>query len=144
MRFDNEFAALEEGAVEVENSELHWNDSDGWITEQTPRVYSSFERLLPLIRLSTNVGIGSKTVLAALKCDFRSTPINGHHQTGPVGPVRARARSRCAPARCAGAGAERPAAGREDSDGGPTANVPNPRVWCTCSGSTGMAMPITR
>jgi len=47
MRFDNEFAAIEEGAVEVENNELHWNDSDGWITEQTPRVYSSFERLLP-------------------------------------------------------------------------------------------------
>ena len=63
MRFDNEFAAVEEGAVEVENSELHWNDSDGWITEQTLRVYSSFERLLPLIRLSTNVGIGSKVPL---------------------------------------------------------------------------------
>jgi hypothetical protein len=24
-----------------------------------------------------------------LKCDFRSTPINGHRQTGQVGPVRA-------------------------------------------------------
>ena len=24
---------------------------------------------------------GSKTVLAALKCDFRSNPINGRHQT---------------------------------------------------------------
>jgi hypothetical protein len=36
------------------------------------------------------VRFGSKTVLAALKCEFRSTPINGHHQTGPVGPVRAR------------------------------------------------------
>jgi hypothetical protein len=22
------------------------------------------------------------------RCHFRSTPINGHHQTGPVGPVR--------------------------------------------------------
>jgi hypothetical protein len=62
MRFDNEFAAVEEGAVEVENSDHHWNDSDGWITEQTPRVYSSFESL-PLIRLSTNVGIGSKAPL---------------------------------------------------------------------------------
>jgi len=69
MRFDNEFAAVEEGAVEVENSELHWNDSDGWITEQTPRVYSSFERLLPLIRLSTNVGIGSNCEeLSVSKC----------------------------------------------------------------------------
>src|ERR1700730_5488681 len=25
---------------------------------------------------------GSKTVLEVLGCDFRSTPINGHHQTG--------------------------------------------------------------
>jgi len=32
MRFDNEFAAIEEGAVEVDNNELHWNDSDGWMT----------------------------------------------------------------------------------------------------------------
>jgi hypothetical protein len=48
MRFDNEFAAVEEGAVEVENNELHWNDSDGWMTEQIPHVYSSFERLLDL------------------------------------------------------------------------------------------------
>jgi hypothetical protein len=31
----------------------------------------------------------SKTVLSALKCDFRSIPINGHHPTGPVGPVGA-------------------------------------------------------
>jgi hypothetical protein len=45
MRFDNEFSAIDEGAVEVENNELHWNDSDGWMTEQTPRAYSSFERL---------------------------------------------------------------------------------------------------
>jgi hypothetical protein len=48
------------------------------------------------IRKRTTQGIytrvacfGSKTVLAALKYDFRSTPINGHHQTGPAGPVRA-------------------------------------------------------
>jgi hypothetical protein len=54
MRFDNEFAAVEEGAVEVENSELHWNDSDGWITEQTPRVYSSFEGLLPVCTENSN------------------------------------------------------------------------------------------
>jgi hypothetical protein len=53
MRFDNEFAAIQEGAVEVENNELHWNDSDGWMTEQTPRVYSSFERLLPLDSMSS-------------------------------------------------------------------------------------------
>jgi len=30
-----------------------------------------------------------KRVPAVLKCDFRSTPVNGHHQTGPLGPVRA-------------------------------------------------------
>jgi hypothetical protein len=28
MRFENEFAAIEEGAIEVENNELRWNDSD--------------------------------------------------------------------------------------------------------------------
>jgi hypothetical protein len=33
-------------------------------------------------------------VLAALKCEFRSTPINGHRQTGPVGLVRAKERHR--------------------------------------------------
>src|ERR1017187_8239777 len=32
---------------------------------------------------------GSKTVLTALKRHFRSTPNNGHQQTGPVGPFRA-------------------------------------------------------
>jgi uncharacterized protein YjiS (DUF1127 family) len=32
---------------------------------------------------------GSKPVLTVPKVDFRSTPINGHHQTGPVGPFRA-------------------------------------------------------
>ena len=37
MRFDKEFAAIEEGAFEVENNELR-NDSDGWMTEQMPRV----------------------------------------------------------------------------------------------------------
>ena len=47
---------------------------------------------------------------------FRSTPINGHRQTGPVGPFRAKAQSRCAPARCAGARAERLVADGEDSD----------------------------
>jgi hypothetical protein len=30
--------------------------------------------------------------------DFRSTPIDGHHQTGPVGPVRAINGSRRLPA----------------------------------------------
>jgi hypothetical protein len=33
-------------------------------------------------------------VLVALKCDFRSAPINGHRQTGTVGPVRAKTGSR--------------------------------------------------
>jgi hypothetical protein len=31
----------------------------------------------------------SKPVLTLSKVDFRSTPNNGHHQTGRVGPVRA-------------------------------------------------------
>src|ERR1035437_7782826 len=31
----------------------------------------------------------SKAVLTAPKRHFRFAPINGHHQTGPVGPVRA-------------------------------------------------------
>jgi len=30
-----------------------------------------------------------KTVQTTPNCDFRSTPINGHHQNDPVGPVRA-------------------------------------------------------
>jgi hypothetical protein len=47
---------------------------------------------LTVIRL--DVCSGSSTVLAALKWDFRSTPINGHRQTGPVGPVRANKRHR--------------------------------------------------
>ncbi len=34
----------------------------------------------------------SKTVLTAPKRHFRFAPINGHHQTGPVGPVRAKRR----------------------------------------------------
>ena len=32
---------------------------------------------------------GSKPVLTAPNRDFRVTPSNGHHQVGPVGPVRA-------------------------------------------------------
>ena len=32
---------------------------------------------------------GSKRVLTTPKRHFRFAPINGHHQTGPVGPVRA-------------------------------------------------------
>jgi hypothetical protein len=31
-----------------------------------------------------------KTVLTAPKRHFRCAPINGHHSTGPVGPVRAK------------------------------------------------------
>ena len=37
----------------------------------------------------SDVRLGSKTVLTAPKRYFRSTPNNGHHQTGPLGPVRA-------------------------------------------------------
>jgi len=37
-----------------------------------------------------DVRLGSKTVLAAPKRHFWSTPINGHRQIGPVGPVRAK------------------------------------------------------
>ena len=37
---------------------------------------------------------GSTTVLTAPERRFRSTPMNGHHQVGPVGPVRANIRSR--------------------------------------------------
>jgi hypothetical protein len=33
--------------------------------------------------------LGSKTVLTAPKRHFRSTPMNGHRQTDPVGPFRA-------------------------------------------------------
>ncbi len=36
-----------------------------------------------------NVRCGSKTVLTASKRRFRLTPINGHRQTGAVGPFRA-------------------------------------------------------
>ena len=39
-------------------------------------------------------GFGSTTVLTAPERRFRSTPMNGHHQVGPVGPVRANIRSR--------------------------------------------------
>jgi hypothetical protein len=44
-----------------------------------------------LRRSSANgmVRFGSKTVMTAPKRYFRSTPNNGHHQTGPLGPVRA-------------------------------------------------------
>jgi hypothetical protein len=43
------------------------------------------------------------------------------------GPVRAKARSRCAPARCAGARAERPVADREDHDSGMKVSTINKR-----------------
>jgi len=32
---------------------------------------------------------GSKASVCRSASHFRSTPINGHHQTGPIGPVRA-------------------------------------------------------
>ena len=50
-----------------------------------------------------------QTLLPALATDMQGLPRHC--------PFRADVRSRCAPARCAGARAERPAAGREDSDG---------------------------
>src|SRR5260221_14679328 len=49
----------------------------------------------------SDVCCGSTTVLMAAKRDFRSTSKNGHHQTGPVGPVRAKSR----PGRCGAHGA---------------------------------------
>jgi|SRR5258706_2822902 hypothetical protein len=41
---------------------------------------------------SPDVRLGSETVLTAPKRHFRSTPNNGRHQTGPVGPVGANRR----------------------------------------------------
>jgi hypothetical protein len=85
MRFDNEFAAIEEGAVEVENNELHWNDSDGWITEQNPRLLVFREVITSnIIRLSTNVGIGSKAPALTVG---RSLPVYPDNRTfsAPVG-----------------------------------------------------------
>ena len=61
---------------------------------------------------------GSKAPFRRLPAHFRSSPITGHPRCPSACLKRANARSRCAPARCAGARAERPAAGREDSDGG--------------------------
>jgi hypothetical protein len=46
-------------------------------------------QLAPQQSSATHVSVGSKTVLAAPKHHFRSTPINGHRQTGAVDPVRA-------------------------------------------------------
>src|SRR5712691_13513063 len=59
-----------------------------------------------------------KKVPAALKCYFCSIPINGHRQTAPACLKGAKAQSRCAPARCAGARAGRLVADGEDSDSG--------------------------
>jgi hypothetical protein len=89
MRFDNEFAAIEEGAVEVENNELHWNDSDGWITEQNPRLLVFREVITSnIIRLSTNVGIGSKapalTVGRSLSRDASYLAPPAQIRTGPI------------------------------------------------------------
>jgi len=39
--------------------------------------------------VNADLRTGSKPVLTAPKHHFRYTPINGHRQTGPVGPVRA-------------------------------------------------------
>jgi hypothetical protein len=52
----------------------------------------SFSGIAPypeLIRQRGFVRCGSTTVLAAPERHFWSTPINGHRQTGPVGPFRA-------------------------------------------------------
>ena len=48
-----------------------------------------FRRTSKISTRGTHVRDGSKTVLTAPKRHFRSTPINGHRQTGPVGPIRA-------------------------------------------------------
>jgi hypothetical protein len=45
--------------------------------------------LAQVVGQSDNVSVGSKPVLTAPNRDFRVTPSNGHHQVGPVGPVRA-------------------------------------------------------
>jgi hypothetical protein len=41
------------------------------------------------MRSGLDVSVGSKPVLTAPKHHFRSTLINGHYRTGPVGPARA-------------------------------------------------------
>jgi hypothetical protein len=41
------------------------------------------------IAVSLDVRIGSKAPFRPSASHFRSTPINGRHQTGPVGPVGA-------------------------------------------------------
>src|SRR5258706_11071039 len=47
--------------------------------------FGAFNEFIP----ASYVGSGSKPVLTAPKHQFRSTLINGHYRTGPVGPVRA-------------------------------------------------------
>jgi len=44
--------------------------------------------------MKVEVAYGSDSDLTAPKRDFRFAPINGHQQTGPVGPVRAKERHR--------------------------------------------------
>jgi hypothetical protein len=60
-------------------------DSEGWLVAGQ----SSAGPLSRLIRCTLHFRGGSKTVLAAPKRHFRSTPNNRHQQTGPVGPVGA-------------------------------------------------------
>jgi hypothetical protein len=55
---------------------------------------------------------------ADVTAEVRFKPMNGRRQTGSTAPLRAIAQSRCAPARCAGARAERLVADGEDSDSG--------------------------
>jgi hypothetical protein len=63
-----------------------------WIRISEHLRSGNWNRLLRVIE--ENIGAakvcsGSKTVLAALKRDFRNTPNNGHQQTARAGPVRA-------------------------------------------------------
>src|SRR3981189_707985 len=62
----------------------------------------------------------------AVRNESALPPVNGHRQAAPACLKGAKAQSRCAPARCAGARAERLVADGEDSDRG---GAPiNPRI----------------
>jgi hypothetical protein len=61
-------------------------------THDAPRLgtmNADYSSLVVRYPADANVRLGSKPVLTAPKRHFRSTPANGHRQTGPVGPVRA-------------------------------------------------------
>ena len=61
---------------------------------------------------------GSKTEVPGFARHVRFTLRSRHRQPAPACPFGAKAQSRCAPARCAGARAERLVADGEDSDSG--------------------------